>query len=63
MSETCYGVITKVGSGRWCRYNAVVWMRNGHILCAKYEFKTEDEARAWLKAQPVVSEIYVEEVK
>ena len=55
----CYGVITKVGSGRWTVYNAVVRMSNGAILCARYEFKTEDEAREWLRSQPVVGEIYV----
>ena len=59
----CYGVITKVGRGRHAFYNAVVRMWNGSILCARYDLKTEDEARAWLKSQPVVSEIYVQEVR
>jgi hypothetical protein len=64
MSE-CYGEITKVpySHGRYM-YNAVVWMPNGHILCAIYDkFKTEDEAREWLKSLPTVGEIYMKEVK
>ena len=60
----CYGVVTKVGYGRWTVYNAVVRMSNGHILCARYdEFKTKEDAEAWLKAQPVVGEVYYEEVR
>ena len=62
--KECYGVITKVpmSRGRY-EYNAVVRMSNDHILCARYEFASEDEARAWLDSQAVVGNIYVDEVE
>lgn len=65
--KECYGVITKVPfiRGRYF-YNAVVRMSNAHILCARYDFSSEDEAREWLESMPVVGKdgvIYVEEVR
>ena len=63
MRYECYGEITKVRYSKWAAYNAVVRMSNGHILCARYELKTEDEARAWLKSLPTVGEIYYMEGK
>ena len=62
--KECYGIITSVhhAYGR-VDYHAVVRMSNDHILCARYELASEDEARAWLESQPVVGAIYVEKVR